>query len=272
MTDVIGRYINISGRKTYYETSGAGVPLLLIHTAGRDCRQWHGVMANLIQKFQMFAPDLPGHGKSWSRPGNTCLQDIGEIGDWLREFMAAVSPGRFVVMGCSIGGNLSLLMGARYPDVRALVSLQGAAFTPAFSETALDLMTHPQVSLMHANMDFTMSLIGRDALPEAREFSEWGVLTLNAPAQQGDLRAYSRCDLRHLMADVRVPVLLVRGDDDWIVSQEMVEDTERRLVNAPLRRIQVIPRLGHFPHFEDPDRIAGFARAFFEEAGIIGRA
>jgi pimeloyl-ACP methyl ester carboxylesterase len=204
MLDITGRYTEVRGRKTYYESAGKGIPLLLMHTAGRDCRQWHGVMANLGAEYQCFAPDLPGHGKSWPRADNTCLQDIDDIADWLREFMAVVAPGPFVLMGASIGGNLSLLMGARFKEVRAFVALQGAAHTPAFSETALDLMTHPQVSLMHANMDFTMSLVGRAAVPEGRAFTEWCVLTLNAPAQQGDLRAYSRCDTRDLSCAARM--------------------------------------------------------------------
>ena len=269
MNHPTGRYVEVKGRTTYYETSGQGVPMLLIHTAGRDCRQWHGMMKHLGSQFQMFAPDLPGHGKSWPLLDNRCHQDIVEIADWLRDFMSAVGAERFVVMGCSVGGNLSLLMGSRCPEVTALVALQGCAHTPSFSEAGLDLMTHPQISLMHANMDFTMSLVGRKALPEARAFTEWGVLTLNAPAQQGDLRAYARCDIRDLMKDVRIPVLLLRGEDDWLVSQDMIEDTRRRLVNAPDCRLVTVTGIGHFPHLEDPEQIARIALRFLEEVGII---
>jgi pimeloyl-ACP methyl ester carboxylesterase len=270
MADITGHYAEVQGCRTYFECSGEGVPLLLIHTAGREGRQWHDVMSLLGSEFRCFAPDLPGHGKSWPLADNTCLQDINDIADWLRDFMAVVSPGPFVVMGCSIGGNLSLLMGARFPEVKALIALQGAARTPAFSETALELMTHPQVSLMHANMDFTMSLVGRASRPEGRSFAEWCVLTLNAPAQQGDLRAYSRCDNRDIMKDIRVPALMVRGEDDWIVSQDMVDDTKSRLVNAPICELIMIPEIGHFPHLEAPERISEIARGFFKKAGVMG--
>jgi pimeloyl-ACP methyl ester carboxylesterase len=115
---------------------------------------------------------------------------------------------------------------------------------------------------MHLQMDASMSLLGRDASAASRSFSQWGVLSLIPLAQQGDLRAYTRCDIRELMARVRCPVLIVRGTEDWLVSQQMVEETRGRLTNARQARLEFLPGLGHFPHLEDPERVAQLAREF----------
>jgi pimeloyl-ACP methyl ester carboxylesterase len=48
----------------------------------------------------------------------------------------------------------------------------------------------------------------------------------------------------------------------------MVEDTKRRLVNAPVSELITIPGIGHFPHLEDPVRIADIASKFFKKVGI----
>ncbi|WP_375459700.1 alpha/beta fold hydrolase [uncultured Enterovirga sp.] len=268
MGEILGRYVEVGGRRTYFESCGEGAPILAIHTAGREGRQWQGVMEHLAARYRVFVPDLPGHGKSWPLAGNRCLQDAHDIAGWLREFAEAAIGERFIVTGCSLGGNLSLLMAALFDEVRGVVALQGCDHTPSFTETALDIMTHPQVSLMHSNMDFSMSLVGSQSTTEGRDFSEWGVLSIVPLAQQGDLRAYGRCDIRSLMDKVRVPVLLAHGTEDWLASKEMVEAAQGRLVNAPLVCMNSLPGLGHFPHLEDPDRVSEVMLDFFEKAGL----
>jgi pimeloyl-ACP methyl ester carboxylesterase len=265
MVEITGSYTEVDGVRTYFESCGSGAAVLLIHTAGRDGRQWHGVMERMAPHYRLFAPDLPGHGKSWPLAGNRCLQDVHEIVAWLRRFAATVIGDKFAVMGCSLGGNLSLLMAATCEEIRAAIALEGADHTPTFPEVGLDLMTHPQISLMHYNMDFSMSLVGSEATAAARSFSEWGVLSLIPLAQQGDLRAYTRCDIRDLMSSVRCPVLIVRGMADWLVSQKMVEETRGRLVNARVAKLEPISGIGHFPHLEDPERIAQLALKFLAE-------
>jgi pimeloyl-ACP methyl ester carboxylesterase len=266
MDEITGRYTNIDDVRIYFESCGSGSPVLLIHTAGRDNRQWHGVMELLAPHYRVFAPDLPGHGKSWPLTGNACLQDAHAIADWLHRFASSVIREKYAVMGCSLGGNLTLLMAASYDEVHAAIALEGADYTPTFPEVALDLMTHPQISLMHYNMDFSMSLVGDEATAAGRSFSEWGVLSLVPAAQQGDLRAYTRCDIRNLMTRVRCPVLIVRGTADWLVSQEMVEATRGRLVNARVAKLELLPGIGHFPHLEDPGRVAQLALDFLAES------
>src|SRR5690606_16642034 len=50
----------------YIEETGQGQPLLMLHTAGADARQYHSLMADtaLRKKWRMIAFDLPGHGRS----------------------------------------------------------------------------------------------------------------------------------------------------------------------------------------------------------------
>lgn len=268
MLEIEGRYVEVDGAQTYYESCGSGTPILLIHTAGRDGRQWHGLMQELGSSFRLICPDLPGHGKSWPLAGNRCLQDIHAIAEWLHRFAAQVAQASFITMGCSIGGNLSLLMGASFKEVRAIVALQGCDWTPTFTEAALDLMTHPQISLMHSNMDFSMSLVGSKATAAGRDFSEWGVLSIIPLAQQGDLRAYASCDTRDLMANITAPTLLLRGTEDWLVAEDMMQATFSRLTNARPKLFDSLPGLGHFPHLEDPVRVAAATRRFLQDAGI----
>jgi len=65
-----GYYLNLQmlGRpqRLYVEEAGRGIPLLCLHTAGSDTRQYRGLMndAGITRDFRVIAFDMPWHGKS----------------------------------------------------------------------------------------------------------------------------------------------------------------------------------------------------------------
>lgn len=264
-SSIVGRYVGVNGVQAYFESAGKGVPVLLLHTAGRDNRQWHPVMARLSATHRVYSPDLPGHGKSWPLSPKPCLEEIHEIANWLLDFMTAVGEERFMVAGTSVGGNLALLLPALSSRVLGSVAFQGADFTPTISQASLELMRHSRVSLQHSSMDQALSLIGERAVPEARAIIEWSIRELSPPAQRGDLTAYTNTDTRRLMPDVRCPVTLVHGDCDWLATRAMVDQAASRITNSAKLKVVTLPGIGHYPHVEDPDA----ATALIEEMGLL---
>ena len=67
---IIGRYVHveIDGEihRIYFEENGAGIPLVCLHTAGSDGRQWRHLLADeeFAKNFRIIAFDMPWHGKS----------------------------------------------------------------------------------------------------------------------------------------------------------------------------------------------------------------
>lgn len=263
-----GRYVTVGGTEAYYETSGEnGPPILLLHTAGRDGRQWHGVMAEIGSRYTLVAPDLPGHGKSAPLPGNTLFEDCDAIADWLVALMAALGHPTFAVAGASIGGNLSILLALKHPRLTAAIAMQGADFSE-FSEAARQMLVHPQINPRFSAMDFALSLVGHKALPEAREAIEWAVMTINGTAQTADLAAYGTFDVRARMGDITTPLLLVHGTDDWVVTHQMVAETHARATSSRLCRMISLDGIGHSPHMEAPKQVADMIDSFVQEAGV----
>lgn len=253
---VHGRYLRLTGGQAYVDVVvGEGPAVLLIHTAGRDARQWHPLMAELAGEFALYAPDLPGRGRS-EADADGYLDDVQRIAEWLMAVADALELGSYVVAGCSLGGNLALLLGAVDPRVQGVLALQGADLTPTISAASLAAMDHPRISLPHANMNFTMSLVGSGAGDRQRAALRRGVDTLNAPAQLSDLSAYTRCDIRDRMAEIECPVILFRGEDDWVVDSGMIAATASRIVNASTLEVRSVPEVGHFPHVEQPELVA----------------
>ena len=68
--DIIGRYININvddeNYRIYVEEAGKGIPLLCLHTAGSDGRQFRHILNDkeITKNYRVIAFDLPWHGKS----------------------------------------------------------------------------------------------------------------------------------------------------------------------------------------------------------------
>ena len=90
---IVGRYAYITSPlwgkcKCFYEQSGDpnGQPILFLHTAGSDSRQYHGVMNDerMLKKCFMTAVDLPAHGRSFPYegywPGTPCCHTSLKVG------------------------------------------------------------------------------------------------------------------------------------------------------------------------------------------------
>lgn len=273
--EVVGRYVKVDGARTYYESVGEAdgpITFLAVHTAGRDCRQWQQIGDVLCQAGRFISFDLPGHSKSWPLPGNRVLQSMGEMSDFtwkLRQALGIDQP--TVVMGCSVGGNLVFQLAGDHPDdVAAMISLQGADYSPTQPAAARALMDHPQVNPAYHHIDRTISLTGDRTPQHVRDYLDWEVRLYSSPTIYADLTAYTDFDYRDRMGGITCPSLLIRGRADWIVSQDMVDGSASRLVSAKAVEVVTPEGVGHFAHYEQPMELGHQILDFLRRHGVIG--
>ena len=151
----VGRYVHLElggvSHRVYFEESGAGIPLLLQHTAGADGRQWRHVLEDeeLRAQFRLIAYDLPYHGKSvpptsqrwWTQEYRLTRDFLMSVPVTLARALALQRP---VYMGSSIGGHLAIDLAIEHPnDFRAVVGLEASAHTPGGN---IDEFHHPAIS------------------------------------------------------------------------------------------------------------------------------
>ena len=129
----IGRYLHLDllgkPHRLYVEEAGSGIPLICLHTAGSDGRQYRGLLndARITKDYRVIVFDMPWHGKS-SPPVGWENEDYRLTSrDYVRmilEVSAALELDRPVVMGHSWGGAVAVRYAAAHPeDVRAVVLL-----------------------------------------------------------------------------------------------------------------------------------------------------
>ena len=270
---VTGRYLRlaISGRphRVYFEEAGEGVPLLCLHTAGSDGRQYRHILNDpeVTDRFRVIAFDLPWHGKSSPPRGfeaevyrlttDSYVETVMAVADAL----ALEAP---VVMGCSIGGravlHLALRHGARF---RAAIGLQSALY--AEDRSLGDPL--PEMALarpdIHAGMAAGASMAGMTApqSPAAERWETmWHYMQGGPGIFAGDLHYYFEDgDLRNggaaPLADSDCPIYLLSGDYDVSATPEMGRELAE-LIGAA--HFEVMKGVGHFPMSENPEAFRGY--------------
>lgn len=257
---ITGRYwrIDIEGRphRVYVEEAGEGIPLLLLHTAGSDGRQWRDLLndAEVTRRFHCIAFDMPWHGKSsppagWQEEGYR-LTTAGYTGLVLR-MADALGLERPIVMGCSIGGRIVLDLAAEHPGRwRGVIGLQGSAFTGRYYD--LSVLHHPHIHGGEVCGAIVSGLVAPTAPEAARWETLWHYMQGGPGVFRGDLHFYSEeGDLRPKLARIdtrRCPVVLLNGDYDYSARPE---DARATAAAIPGAEAVIMPGLGHFPMSED---------------------
>jgi len=255
-----GRYLrmDIAGRphRVYVEEAGQGVPLLLLHTAGSDGRQWRGLLndAEVTSRFRCIAFDMPWHGKSSPPEGwqgeEYRLTTAGYTG-LVMTMARALGLDRPIVMGCSIGGRIVLDLAAEHPEaLRGVIGLQGSAFTGRYYD--LSVLHHPRI---HGG-EVCGALVSGLVAPTAPEAGKWETLwhyMQGGPGVfRGDLHFYAdEGDLRPKLARIdtaKCPVTLLTGEYDYSCRPA---DTLATAAAIPGAKAVVMQGLGHFPMSED---------------------
>jgi len=257
---IVGRYLNLSllGRphRLYVEEAGQGIPLLCLHTAGSDARQYRGVLndARIREHFRVIAFDMPWHGKSSPPPGwqddeyrLTSRDYVGMI----VEVANALALDRPVVMGCSIGGRIVLHLAHEHPErFRALIGLESAAHVAPYYDVSW--LHRPDVHGGEVCAGVVSGLIAPTAPPAERWETLWHYMQGGPGVFKGDLYFYKiDGDIRGRVAQIdtkRCPLFLLSGEYDYSCTPAMTEAFARAIAGA---RFTVMTGMGHFPMVEN---------------------
>lgn len=274
---IIGRYVtlDIGGRRNrvYVEEAGEGAPLLCLHTAGADSRQWRGILNDpaITSSHRVIAFDLPRHGKSSPPEGWTAREPAYELTtDQYVETILAVSDAleldRPLVVGCSIGGRVVLHLALRYPGrFGGVIGLQSGPHVDPYYD--LDWLNRPDVHGGMVCAGIVSGLISPTA-PEADRWETlWHYMQSGPGIFQGDLNFYKKeGDIRSMVSEIdtdRCPVYLLSGEYDYSATPD---DTRAVAEAIDTDEMTIMSGLGHFPMSEDPQRFMEYFRPVLDRA------
>lgn len=271
---IIGRYLNLDceGRayRLYVEENGQGIPLLCLHTAGSDGRQYRGLLndAAVTQNFRVIAFDLPWHGKS-SPPAGWQNEEyqltIASYTAIIRAVSRALALDRPVVMGCSIGGRIVLHLAVEHAkEFRAIIGLQSSAYVEPYYDTSW--LHRPDVHGGEVAAGYVSGLMAPMS-PEAERWeSIWHYMQSGPGVFKGDLHFYKFAgDVRDHIAKIDTsvaPVYLLTGEYDYSASPKAAQEAADRIKGS---KLTIMEKLGHFPMSENPALFLRYLRPVLDE-------
>ena len=272
---IVGRYLRLSleGRphRVYFEEAGQGIPLVCLHTAGADGRQFRHLMndAEVTRHFRVLAFDMPWHGKSLPPAGwqdeEYRLTTRGYV-DLVMAFCAAVGVARPVVLGCSIGGKIVLELARLHaPAFRALIGLESADYqAPWYDDTGW--LHRPDVHGGEICGALMSGLIAPQSPAETRWDTLWMYMQGGPGVFKGDLFFYrADGDFRDRVASIdtsRCPLYLLTGEYDFSCTPD---DTRRTAAKIKGARVTIMKEIGHFPMSENPAQFRRYLLPVLEE-------
>ncbi|NIP44647.1 MAG: alpha/beta fold hydrolase, partial [candidate division Zixibacteria bacterium] len=138
----------------HQESQKGKLPVVLIHGAGGHHLHW-SAQTRRMDDFRVYAPDLPGHGRSEGRG----YQSIPSYTDHILNWMDELQMNQAAFVGHSMGGGIALTLGLEHPDRTIGLGLIGTGarlrILPALIEAAGREETFPLAVEKMIEMSFS---------------------------------------------------------------------------------------------------------------------
>ena len=259
-----------AGFETVTEAAPSAPWLTMVHGMAQDRRVFSAQVAAFRDRFRLLLVDLPGHGLSSSLPGPYGLE---EYAAGARAALEAAGVERTHFWGTHTGAGVGLLLACREPSLFASLVLEGPVLPGRLPPAVVEMMARvgelARGEGLEAALEHWWEHAGWFAVmrehPQATRAAEHRRL---ADLFQGgpwlDTRAPAQiAPIEPLLAQLRLPVLILNGEHDLDDFQEVAEALMGMLPDA---RRSIIAGGGGFPLWEKPEAVNAEVGTFLEEA------
>ncbi len=218
-------YITVNGIRLYYEKTGEGRPLVMVHCNSMDHRIFRKAVKVLSGRFTVYCPDSRDHGKS-EKVKTLHYEDMAED---MAEFIKALELEKPVFYGFSDGGIIGLILAYRYPDMLSALIVSGASLNP---DSTKDLPMKFFKLWSHVDRSDKMQIMMRE--PDITD---------------------------EILSGIRVPTFVTAGERDVI----KLSHTQHIAQTIPGASLMIFPKTGHTGYIMNSDKIAHYILSVIPE-------
>ncbi len=255
--------------RIYWEEAGEGIPLVCLHTAGSDGRQYRALLNDkrILKKYRVIVFDMPWHGKSSppenSQVGHYKLSTVSYISQ-IMSFIDGLELVNPVVMGCSIGGRVILHLAIHFPEkFKALIGLQSAGHLDPYYD--ISWLHRQDVHGGEVCAGIAYGLMAPTS-PENDKFETmWHYMQGGPGIFKGDLFFYKfdgniGTEIKKI-DNSKCPIFLLTGEYDYSATPE---ETKSLADTIGIEMIKM-KNVGHFPMSENPEEFLKYLHPVLEK-------
>lgn len=249
----INGFVTLSNVRMYYEITGAGDPLLLIHGLDSDSRMWDQQFNTFRQFFKTIRFDCRGFGKTTMPPGEFQLLD--DIHDLLNGLGIESAH----IVGYSYGGTIAPSFAIKYPDmVKSLILVSPGMVGYKWSPKLQDYFKKFQETYTSKHYDDMFRLLFWKSVygPYRKEEGLGEICDLVKEMFQNALSITPRDgkplptgDTRNHLTEITCPTLILSGELDFEDYHIIADIYNERIPRCQKR---IFPNSAHFINLEQP--------------------
>ena len=236
-----GKFATINGLKIYYEESGKGMPVILLHHFFATASQWKTYIPELAKKYRVIAVDLPGHGRS-DYMDTTKVFLHKKATEYIIGLIDFLKLDSVYLIGASSGGPITLYLATLRPDlVKRAVVISG---------------------FIYRSKQVREILAGWSKDPDATEIAQHGkekAILLHKQFTYFSQLYGDPSFTPDVLFTIRAKTLIIHGDNDQFFP---ISNALELYQNIPNSYLWIVPNAGHFcfPPYLGPEDERDFIR------------
>jgi pimeloyl-ACP methyl ester carboxylesterase len=257
--EAVGDRVEVNGMEMYYEVSGAGEPLVVLHGAYMNIPSMGAIIPRLAETHRVYALEFQGHGRTTDIDRPITYQALA---DDVAAFMDAVGLESADVFGYSMGAGAGLQLAIRHPEklrklAAASVAYDLEGWQPAFREFIPQMNVEMILEMPFAE-DYRKLAADPDGFPALAE--KLIALEHEPMAWEAEVKAMT------------TPVLIIAGDADVATLEHSV--AMFRLLGGgvmgdmgqplPASRLAVMPATSHTAVIGQVELLVAFIEPFLK--------
>jgi pimeloyl-ACP methyl ester carboxylesterase len=256
----------VNGTQLYYELTGTGPPLVLIHGSALDRRMWDAQLRSFAQHYQVLRYDRRGFGRSALPTADTYSHH-----EDLKALLEHVGIAQPALLGHSTGGAVALDFALAYPDTpRALILygsiVKGCTFSPVFAESLASIRKMAQATGIAAAKQPWLALLDFQPIEQTTGYTTLTEILADYGGwhwMNQDPERVTYPPAIEQLARISLPVLIILGERDKPDLHRIATVLQQEI---PRTYMIILARVGHLASMEDPQAFNQAVLRFLAQA------
>ena len=258
--------VKIDNLTFYYQDTGKGESIVLVHGMASDHTVWDGLIPLLKENYRVISVDLRGHGYSSKPPGPYTMELFSQD---LYRILESLDINKAHFVGHSMGGAVLQSLSLQYPEmISSLTFISSFAYIDSHLQEILKkLLKIVNNEGYNAFFDYCLKLANTPKFIEKnkelfRSIRDSNAQIVSIPAINATINACLEVNFIDSLKSIQTPTMVIVGDNDLFTPPYNGEKIKNNIANS---KIEIMASMGHNLLVEKPEETFFLINSFLKE-------